>query len=243
MKKLFSLLLLLCSLQGLAQTTLTGDRVVARQSLYLRDWWVDSIGRDTAFSGKTRVVPSADAVHRFVEGRLAGFTPSGGTTAWADIAGKPTTLSGYGITDPIVLTSGSYANPSWLTSLDYAKLTGVPASLPSQTGNAGKVLTTDGSNASWANPTITTSSATSLTLGTSYETYVFTGSSATTWTLPAISGDTGRRYFIKNRGTANITLQRAGSDQLYTTMAVTSITIYPGDGYTIQNDNTYWIVL
>jgi hypothetical protein len=116
------------------------------------------------------------------------------------------------------------------------------SSLPSQTGNAGKVLTTDGTTASWANPSISTSSATSLTLSTT-ETYVFTGSSATTWTLPAISGDTGRRYFIKNRGTANITLQRAGSDQLYNTSAVNSITILPGGSFIVQNDGTVWIVM
>jgi head fiber protein len=42
------------------------------------------------------------------------------------LTGTPTTLSGYGITDPIVLTSGSYANPSWITSLAYSKLTGAP---------------------------------------------------------------------------------------------------------------------
>jgi hypothetical protein len=43
-----------------------------------------------------------------------------------------------------VVTSGSYANPSWITSLDDGKV------LPSMTGNTGKYLTTDGSNSSWA---------------------------------------------------------------------------------------------
>lgn len=43
-----------------------------------------------------------------------------------------------------VVTSGSYADPSWITSLDDGKV------LPSMTGNTGKYLTTDGSNSSWA---------------------------------------------------------------------------------------------
>jgi hypothetical protein len=46
--------------------------------------------------------------------------------AWSKITGTPTTLSGYGITDPVVLTTGSYSNPSWITSLAYSKLTGTP---------------------------------------------------------------------------------------------------------------------
>lgn len=46
--------------------------------------------------------------------------------AWAKLTGTPTTLAGYGITDPIVLTSGTYANPGWITTLAWAKLTGTP---------------------------------------------------------------------------------------------------------------------
>jgi hypothetical protein len=43
---------------------------------------------------------------------------------WAKITSTPTTLAGYGITDPVVLTTGSYANPAWITSLAGSKLTG-----------------------------------------------------------------------------------------------------------------------
>jgi hypothetical protein len=46
------------------------------------------------------------------------------TGSFTDLVNKPTTIAGYGITD------GS--------------------TLPSQTGNSGKYLTTDGSTASWA---------------------------------------------------------------------------------------------
>jgi len=88
----------------------------------------------------------------------------------------------------------------------------------------------------------TASSATSLTLADSGG-YIFTGGSATTWTLPALASTNNRMYFIKNRGSANITLQRAGSDQLYTTSAVNSITIAAGESYIIYNDATYWNVM
>lgn len=43
-----------------------------------------------------------------------------------------------------VVTTGSYANPSWITSLDDGKV------LPSMSGNSGKYLTTDGTDSSWA---------------------------------------------------------------------------------------------
>jgi hypothetical protein len=56
--------------------------------------------------------------------------------SWSNLTGKPTTIAGYGITDPIVLTSGSYANPSWITSLAWSKLTGVPSYEPAL-GNPG----------------------------------------------------------------------------------------------------------
>ncbi|MCW0218226.1 MAG: hypothetical protein OJI67_07870, partial [Prosthecobacter sp.] len=56
--------------------------------------------------------------------------------AFADLTSKPTSLTGYGITDPIVLTSSSYADPTWITSLAWGKLTGVPSTFaPSAHGH------------------------------------------------------------------------------------------------------------
>lgn len=69
MKKLLILILVLCSLQGFAQPT-TADRVVARQALYLKDWWLEEVVRDTAFWNKVRALPTADAVARFVQSKL-----------------------------------------------------------------------------------------------------------------------------------------------------------------------------
>ena len=63
---------------------------------------------------------------------------TGATGTWSiSISGNAAT-----VTDG-VYTSGSYANPSWITSLDDGKV------LPSMTGNSGKYLTTDGTNSNW----------------------------------------------------------------------------------------------
>jgi hypothetical protein len=67
MKRLFIFLLTLVSVQGFSQQTQTAERIVARQSLYLRNWWLDSVKRDTSFFGATRSLPTADAVARYVK--------------------------------------------------------------------------------------------------------------------------------------------------------------------------------
>jgi hypothetical protein len=64
---------------------------------------------------------------------------TGATGTWSiSISGNAAT-----VTDG-VYTSGSYADPAWITSLDDGKV------LPSMTGNTGKYLTTDGTDSSWA---------------------------------------------------------------------------------------------
>jgi hypothetical protein len=85
MKRLLIFFLLLFSLaRGEAQTTTTSDRVVTK-SLYLRDWWVDSVKRDTNFLGAARSIPTAAAVYNFVAGRGApGYTS---VTALPDSSG------------------------------------------------------------------------------------------------------------------------------------------------------------
>lgn len=61
----------------------------------------------------------------------AGYVTSYGSVAYATNAGAVTNG---------VYTTGSYANPAWITSLDYSKLTGtVPTWNQNTTGNAGTV--------------------------------------------------------------------------------------------------------
>lgn len=90
--------------------------------------------------------------------------------AWSKITGTPTTLAGYGITDPIVLTSGSYADPAWITSLAWAKITGAPTISGTNTGDvtlagqnyltiAGQVITANAVNLSGTHVTGTLAAA------------------------------------------------------------------------------------
>lgn len=69
MKKLIFILSLFLSFATASQTV-TGDRIVARQSIYLRNYWIDSIQNDTAFQNRVKSVPTSDAVYRFVKGRV-----------------------------------------------------------------------------------------------------------------------------------------------------------------------------
>jgi hypothetical protein len=72
---------------------------------------------------------------------------------------------------------------------------------------------------------------------------VFSGSSGTTWTMPAVSGNTGLTFVIKNRGSASITLNsNAGGNDLYDTAAASTITITAGQSLRFTNDGTYYIV-
>lgn len=81
---------------------------------------------------------------------------TGATGTWSiSISGNAAT-----VTDG-VYTSGSYANPSWITSLDDGKV------LPTMTGNSGKYLTTDGTNSNWTTlPAINNGTLSLATSGT-----------------------------------------------------------------------------
>jgi hypothetical protein len=86
-------------------------------------------------------------------------------------------------------------------------------------------------------------SASSLTLTNSDSMYVFTGSSATTWTLPAVSGNTGVFLILENRGSAAITVAPAGSDHIWFLSSLTSFTIAAGGSLYLMNDGIYWNTL
>jgi hypothetical protein len=110
---------------------------------------------------------------------------TGATGTWSiSISGNAGT-----VTDG-VYTSGSYANPSWITSLDDGKV------LPTMTGNSGKYLTTDGTNSNWTTlPAINNGTLSLATSGTGISgSATFTanqsGSSSFTVTSNATSSNT-----------------------------------------------------
>lgn len=88
--------------------------------------------------------------------------------------------------------------------------------------------------------TLIESSAGTLTLAQRGD-YVFNGST-TTWTLPALGSNLRTVYYIKNAGSGNITLNRAGSDNIYSTSSVTSYTIGAGTSIRLVGGITFWYV-
>lgn len=115
-----------------------------------------------------------------------------------------------------VVTSGSYANPAWLTSLAESKV------LPAQTGQSGKYLTTNGTLTSWATldlstkadvgggnatgtwPISVTGNAATVTNGVytsgSYANPAWITALAETKVLPSQSGQSGK--YLQTNGTS-----------------------------------------
>lgn len=86
----------------------------------------------------------------------------------------------------------------------------------------------------------TVSSAGTLNLTSAFNHYVFSGTT-TTWTLPTLTGNTDVVFFIKNRGSGNITLNsNAGGNDIYDTAPVNTITIAPGEARIVWGDGTYF---
>lgn len=84
------------------------------------------------------------------------------------------------------------------------------------------------------------SAAATLTLNTASD-YIFNGST-TTWTLPLLANNQSKKYYIKNAGSGNITLQRSGSDNLYETASTTSVTITPGTARIVVGGASFWYI-
>lgn len=87
---------------------------------------------------------------------------------------------------------------------------------------------------------VNVSAAALLNLDNNYSDYVFSGTT-TTWILPPLAGYTNVKYFLKNRGTGNITLNTfAGGNDIYYTSAINTINLLPGESAILGNDGTYW---
>jgi len=105
----------------------------------------NSTESDPVFNSWKDTVRTANYVYAAPNGSngVASFRPLVSADipnlSWAKItSGTPTTLSGYGITNAYTKTEsdsnyvslvGSYANPTWITSLPWTKITGVPTTL------------------------------------------------------------------------------------------------------------------
>lgn len=84
---------------------------------------------DDAFPGFRALEAGDIPALPYAPADLTGLVVDGDivSLAWSKLTGTPTSLAGYGIADPIVVTSGTYADPAWITSLAGAKVTGTVA--------------------------------------------------------------------------------------------------------------------
>jgi hypothetical protein len=138
--------------------------------------------------------------------------------------------------------SGGMSNPMTASGdMIYGGSGGTPTRLAA--GSNGYILTLSGGVPIWsaASPTSwtgavngTSYSATSATIDGTATVWTFTGSSPATFTLPSYASFGNRIVFIKNIGSADLTIARAGTDQIYTSSTVTSFTVSAGKSVAIS---------
>lgn len=144
----------------------------------------------------------------------APLTGTGASGTWnISITGNAATATNG------VVTTGSYANPTWITSLAETKV------LPSQTGNSGKFLTTNGSSTSWGTVDLTPY----LTTATAAATYAPLGGAGTsgTWSI-SITGTAANV-------TGTVAIANGGTGATSAAAALTALGAYPAtnpSGYT-----------
>lgn len=146
------------------------------------------------------------------------------------------------LTGSRVVTQGIY-DMEFLASNSRFDVTGASGMLLSTSTNNGLIQLSSGTNYIYlqgrVKQILVENSASTLTLANARY-YVFTGTT-TTWTLPDLLTNVGLEYTIKNAGSGNITLQRAGAiDQIYNTAATNSITVAPGASVNVVAGNSYW---
>ena len=115
-KLLYILIFIIASVQSFSQDVV-GSRVIAKQSFYLRNRWVDSIRIDTVgLSGDNGALMTAGAVYKFVTGREATAPGSGTVTSVTGTANR-ITITGTPTVNPTVDIAATYVGQSSITTL------------------------------------------------------------------------------------------------------------------------------
>lgn len=128
------------------------------------------------------------------------------STITGDISGNAGTVTNG------LYSTGSYANPSWITSLAETKV------LPSQTSNSGKYLTTNGTSTSWA-----TVDALPLQTGNNGK-YLTTDGSTASWDALATVANSGSYNDLSNLPTLGTISSQAANNVSITGGSITGIT-------------------
>lgn len=87
-----------------------------------------------------------------------------------------------------------------------------------------------------------TAATQALALGSAYL-QVYTGAGGDTFTLPAVAGNAGLSFVIKNRGSGALSVASNAGSQIYDTSAQAAINVAAGASVTVINDGTYYLVV
>lgn len=150
--------------------------------------------------------------------KLTGDQTIGGTKTFSSTISGSINGNAATVTNGVV-TTGSYANPSWITSLDDGKV------LPSMSGNSGKYLTTNGTDSSWA-----TVDALPSQTGNSGK-YLTTDGTNSSWDALATVANSGSYNDLSDKPTIPTNL-----DSL-TDVVITSAT----NGQSLTYNGTNWV--
>lgn len=107
--------------------------------------------------------------------------------------------------------------------------------------SAGKLIEVDAPTSTWNGSFYGVATITLATWSVSESStfQIYTGAVPSTWTLPDRATST-KTIWIKNNGSANVTVQRLGSDQIWTNSAVNSVVLTPGQSRAFYPIGGYW---
>lgn len=191
------------------------------------------------------VITDANAVNSLYSGLVTNATHTGdatGSTALSVVKINGTLMSG--LATGILKNTTSTGVPSIaVAGTDYqapiALTTTGTSGAASIIGNTINVPNYGSAGSTWSGMVYGTSfSSGNTTLGVTSVQYTFTGSSPATWTLSSFASPGNFFYFIKNIGSANLTVQGGGSDSLYATSKVKSFVITPGQSAVFSSAST-----
>jgi hypothetical protein len=179
---------------------------------------------DTAFGWGDHALAGYAADSSVV--KLTGDQTVAGTKTFSSTISGSITGNAGTVTNGVV-TTGSYADPSWITSLAETKV------LPSQTSQAGKYLTTNGTSTSWS-----TVDALPDQTGNAGE-YLTTNGTTASWTPLNTDANTTTKGLYENNSviSANYTITTGNN-----AMSSGPITVNSGVTVTVPTGSR-WVVI